>query len=330
MALLLGAVRGVPQGKPTPEERRKPGRPELESRSPEQEPQPAPKGGYTIGVNVDQVVLHAAVHDKSGRFVGGLKKERFKVFEDGVAQNINVFSQEDIPLSLGILLDVSGSMRSKIDLVTKSALAFIKACNPEDQLFLIGFNDQVDLLEDYTSDVDLISDSLDNIVVTGGTALYDAIYLGIQKAQKGIKPKKAVVVVSDGEDRDSYYKLDELLAKVQESDVAVYAIGFLNAAPDKGLFGRFSKSGPEKARDALTKISAETGGKAYFPQKTTEMSAIVSEIAHELRNHYSLGYVSTNTAKDGSWRRVKVVVDGPPGQYQVRARTGYFAPKMPS
>jgi Ca-activated chloride channel homolog len=220
-------------------------------------------------------------------------------------------------------------MRNKIDLVTKAALAFIRASNPEDLVFLVGFNDQVDLLEDYTNDVDLISDSLDNVVVTGGTALYDAIYLGVQKAQKGVKPKKAIVVVTDGEDRDSYYKLDELLAKVQESDVAVYNVGFLNAAPDKGLFGKFSKSGPDKAREALNRISEETGGKAYFPLKTADIGGVVAEIAHELRNQYSIGYVSTNTAKDGSWRRVKVTLDAANTGNHVRTRAGYFSAKLP-
>jgi len=328
LCLALSAPQGAPQSKQKTEERRKGARPELESRSPETQPQE--KKGFTIGVNVDLVVLYTAVHDKAGKFVGGLKKENFKVFEDSVAQTIASFSQEDVPLSMGILIDVSGSMRNKIEMVTKSALAFIKASNPEDQVFLVAFNDQVDLLEDYTNDIDTITDSLDNIIVTGGTALYDAIYLGVQKAQKGTKPKKAIVVITDGEDRDSYYKLDELLAKVQESDVAVYCIGFMNAAPEKGLFGRFSKSAPEKAREALAKISEETGAKAFFPQKTTEMGTIVSEIAHELRNQYGIGFVSSNTAKDGSWRRVKVTLEGANApQYHVRARTGYFAPKLP-
>jgi Ca-activated chloride channel family protein len=317
----------LPQSKTKKEDRPK-ARPELESRSPEQ-PQQRDKKGFTIGVNVDMVLLHAAVYDKAGKFVAGLKKENFKLFEDGVAQTVTTFSQEDVPVSLGILIDVSGSMRNKIELVTRSALAFIKASNPEDQVFLVGFNDQVDLLEDYTSDIDTISDALDNILVTGGTALYDAIYLGVQKAQKGVKPKKAIIVITDGEDRDSYYKLDELLAKVQESDVAVYCVGFLNAAPDKGLFGRFSKTAPQKAQEALAKISEETGGKAFFPQKTSEMSPIVAEIAHELRNQYSIGFLSTNTAKDGSWRRLKLSLDSNPQQHHVRVRTGYFAPKLP-
>src|SRR5262245_35339912 len=183
-------VKAAPeQAKPKADDRRRPAKPELESKSPQQEQEPKRDKGFTIGVNVDLVLLHASVYDKAGKFVAGLKKESFKVFEDSVTQNLQAFSQEDVPLSMGILVDISGSMRSKIDMVSRSALAFIKASNPEDQVFLVGFNDQVELLEDYTSDADQITDALDNIIVTGGTALYDAIYLGIQKAQKGIKPK---------------------------------------------------------------------------------------------------------------------------------------------
>jgi Ca-activated chloride channel family protein len=285
--------------------------------------------GYTIGVSVDLVVIHTAVHDKAGRFVDGLKKEDFKLFEDGAEQTITSFSQEDVPVSLGVLIDLSGSMRNKIDLVTKAALAFVRASNPEDQVFLIGFNDEVELLQDYTNDIDEIEEALDNTIVTGGTAVYDAIYLGVQKAQGGVKPKKSIVVISDGEDRDSYYKLDELISKVQESDVQVFTVGYLNPAPDKGLFGRWSKSPQQKAREALQRIAEETGGKSYFPQKIADLPNIVSEIAHELRNQYSIGYVSSNTARDGSYRRVRVTsASNSKAGYQVRHRRGYFAPKV--
>jgi Ca-activated chloride channel homolog len=222
-------------------------------------------------------------------------------------------------------------MRNKIDMVNKAALAFIRASNPEDQVFLVSFNDQVELLEDYTSDIDAITDALENTIVTGGTALYDAIYLGVQKAQNGVKPKKAIVVITDGEDRDSYYKLDELVAKVQESDVQIYCVGFLNPVPEKGLFGHWSKSVPEKAHDALLRISDETGGKAYYPQKITEIGNIVSEIAHELRNQYSIGYISSNSARDGSYRKIKIALDPSlAATDHVRYRRGYFAAKAAS
>jgi VWFA-related protein len=305
-------------------ERKKQVKPELESKSPQGQPQK----NFRIGVNVDLVVVHTSVVDKNSQFVSGLKKENFKVFEDGVGQNIVSFSQEDVPVTLGIVLDTSGSMRSKFDNVTKAALAFIRASNSDDEVFLIGFNDQVELLEDFTNDLDTITDSLNNTVVTGGTALWDAIYLSVQKAQGGSKPKKAIIVVTDGEDRDSYYKLDEMVAKVQESDVQVYSVGFLNEMPDKGLFGHWSKSEPEKAHDALERISEETGAKAFFPKDVSEIHTIVSQIAYELRNQYSISYISSNGARDGTWRRVRVALDSPTASnLRVRCRSGYFAPK---
>jgi len=329
LVLLLGALAISParssvsyaQKKTDPqEERKKQVKPELESKSPQKD--------FRIGVNVDLVVVHTSVIDKNGQFVSGLKKENFKVFEDGVGQSIASFSREDVPVTLGIVLDTSGSMRSKFDNVTKAALAFIRAGNPDDEAFLIGFNDEVELLEDFNNDIDTITDSLNNTVVTGGTALWDAIYLSVQKAQSGSKPKKAIIVITDGEDRDSYYKLDEMVAKVQESDVQVYSVGFLNQVPDKGLFGHWSKSEPEKAHDALERISGETGAKAFFPKDVSEIHTIVSQIAYELRNQYSISYFSSNNARDGTWRRIRVTLESPTASnLRVRCRLGYFAPK---
>ncbi len=332
-ALLLAVLAatsaaGAPQsasgqgaGQQQQEERKRPVKPDLGEKS-----RQAPQKDFRIGVNVDMVVVHTTVVDKAGQFVGGLMKDNFKVFENNVGQDIVSFSQEDVPVSLGIVIDTSGSMRNKIDNVIKAALAFIKASNPDDQEFLIGFNSDVELLEDFTNDIDTISDDLNNIVVTGGTALYDAIYLAVQKAQAGIKPKKALVLITDGEDKDSYYSLDEMVAKVQESDVQIYSIGFLNEIPDKGLFGRWSKSEPEKARDALQRISEETGAKAFFPKNIAEIHPIIAEIAHELRSQYSISYISSNAARDGTWRRIRVALSAPnAGAMHVRYRSGYFA-----
>jgi Ca-activated chloride channel family protein len=305
------------------DDRKKPVKPELESKSPQ-----VPQKDFRIGVNVDLVVLYTSVLDKTGQFVSGLKQENFKVFEDGVGQNMLSFSQEDAPISLGIVLDTSGSMRSKFDNVIKAALAFIHASNPDDEVFLVGFNDEVELLEDFTSDIDTISDTLNNTIVTGGTALWDAIYLSVQKAHSGTRPKKALVVITDGEDRDSYYKLDEMVAKVQESDVQVYCIGLLDEVPDKGMFGHWSKTEPEKAHDALQRIADETGAKAFFPKDIREINTIVSQIAYELRNQYSISYISSNQARDGTWRRLKVALDATGSNtMRVRYRPGYFAPR---
>ncbi len=284
--------------------------------------------GYKIGVNVDLVLMYTTVFDKEGRFAGGLKQEDFRIFEDGVQQAIESFSQEDVPVSMGLLLDLSGSMRGKIERVNRAAQEFIRASNRQDQVFLIGFNEEVELLQDFTGDIDEITDALENIVVMGSTAIYDAVYLGVQKAHTGTKPKKAVILITDGVDRESYYSLDEMVSKVQESDVQVFAVGFLDPVKKKGLFSRWTKSAPEKARDALSRIADETGGRAFFPEKVEEIHGIVAEIAAELRSQYSIGYFSSNGARDGSFRRVKI--DLPrvkESGYKVRHRRGYFAPK---
>jgi len=152
--------------------------------------------------------------------------------------------------------------------------------------------------------------------------------LGVQKAHTGKKSKKAIVVITDGDDRDSSYKLDELVSKVQESDVQVFCVGFLDAVPEKSIFGRWSKSAPEKARDVLKRIAEETGGKAFFPDKLTDIHQVVAEIASELRSQYSIGYFSSNNARDGSWRRVSIALDNSiASTSHIRYRRGYYAAK---
>jgi Ca-activated chloride channel homolog len=297
-------------------------KPVLESKSPQQT-RTQKTGEYTIDLNVDLVVNYISVFDKAGRFVTGLKRDNFKIFEDGSEQKISSFSQEDVPIDMGILMDTSGSMRPKMDRVKESALAFVQSGNPQDEIFIIGFSDETELIQDYTSDIDEIKDALDNVAFGGGTVAYDAVYLGVDKAHAGKKPKKALIVITDGEDRDSYYKLDELLTKVQESDVQIFCIGFLNEYK-KNLF---HKSIPEKARDALNRISEESGGKAFFPEQIGELPNIVSEIAAELRRQYSIGFFSSNAARDGSWRRVKIELKNAAADNHVRYRRGYYAPK---
>ncbi len=286
-------------------------------------------GGYRIGVNVDLVMMYTSVFDKNGHFVGGLEKKDFNVYEDGVKQEIASFSREDVPVSMGIVLDLSGSMSDRMEQINNDARAFIEASNPQDEVFLIGFNDEVELLQGFTSNIDEITDALDNAVIMGGTALYDAIYLGVEEARKGKNEKKAIVVLTDGEnaDRDSFYTLKQLLAFIQESDVQIFCI-FLNEIPDEGFWGKLRKSEVEKEFDVLKQISAESGSKAYHPDKTTDIHSIVSDIAHELRNQYSIGYFSTNRARDGSWRRVVIKLDlGIIPDPQLRYRRGYYAPK---
>ncbi|MDR0842850.1 MAG: VWA domain-containing protein [Acidobacteriota bacterium] len=282
--------------------------------------------GFRVGVKVDLVSLYASVVDKDNHFAPGLDKSRFRILEDGVEQTIESFSQEDVPVSMGILLDLSGSMLGKIGQVNRAALAFIQAGNPDDEFFLIGFNDEVELLQDYTDDHDEIQDALENTVVAGKTHLYDAIYLGVEKAHKGTNPKRTAVVITDGNDDTSFYRLKELVAKIQESDVQVFCIGFLDEVPKKNIFGRWSSSEAKKYYDALVSISEETGGKAFFPRDATETHGIVAEIARDLRSQYSFGYISSNSTRDGAFRKVKIELAGKKSDLQIRHRRGYFAP----
>ena len=282
---------------------------------------------YRIGVRVDLVLLYASVVDKNNHFVPGLDQSNFRVFENIGEQNIESFAREDVPVSMGIVLDLSGSMRGKIEQVNRAALAFIKAGNPGDEFFLIGFNDEVELLQDYTGDIDEISDALENTVVAGKTHLYDSVYLGVEKAHKGSKSKKALVVITDGNDDTSYYSLKELIAKIQESDVQVFCVGLLDDMPKKGIFSRWSNSEAKKYHDALVRISEETGGNAFFPQEASEINGIVAEIARDLRSQYSIGYVSSNAARDGAFRTVRIELTGKKTDgMKIRHRRGYYAP----
>jgi len=283
---------------------------------------------FRIGVKVDLVMLYASVVDKNNHFVSGLEQNRFRVIEDGVEQKVEFFTHESVPVSMGIVLDLSGSMRGKIEQVNRAALAFLKASAPGDEFFLIGFNDDVELLQDYTNDIDEISDALENTVVAGKTHLYDAIYLGVEKAQAGTRSKKALVVITDGNDDTSYYSLKELIAKIQETDVQVFCIGLLDELPRRSIFGRWSNSETKRYHDALVRISEETGGNAFFPQGTSEIRGIVDEIASDLRGQYSIGYFSSNLARDGAFRTVKIELTEKKNEgMKIRHRRGYFAPE---
>ena len=282
---------------------------------------------FRIGVKVDLVMLYASVMDKKNHFVSGFEQSRFRVLEDGVQQKIESFTREDVPVSMGLVIDLSASMKEKIDTVNQAVRVFLQAGNPDDELFLIGFNDAVDLLKDYTGDIDEISDALEGKKPVAKTLLYDAIYLGVEKAQAGVKPKKAIVVITDGNDNTSYYSLKELLAKVKESDVQIYCIGLLDNLPRKGVFGRWSNSEEKKVYDVLVSISEETGGNAFFPQEISEIRKIVDEIARDLRGQYSIGYFSSNPARDGAFRTVKIeLTDKKTNGITIRHRRGYYAP----
>jgi Ca-activated chloride channel family protein len=284
--------------------------------------QPESKGGgSSIKINVDLVLVNATVTDINNRFVTGLEKEHFQVFEDKVEQQISHFSNEDVPTSIGLLFDVSSSMTDKISRSRDAAVAFLKTSNPEDEFFLLTFADRPKIDEEFTTDVNEIQNRLVYKNAKGCTTLYDGVYLGLEKMKLAHNPKKAILVITDGEDTCSRYSLLNVRNAVKESDVQIYAIGIVNSYYSDLSQGR-------SGRAVLEEMAEITGGKAYFPNSVYELEDICTKIAIELKNQYILGYSSTNTVRDGRWRKIKVRLNAPKGlpSLSVRAKTGYFGP----
>jgi Ca-activated chloride channel family protein len=284
--------------------------------------------GFTLSVDVELVELPVSIVDRDGHPVVGLQREHFTVFEDGVEQEIALFKQEDVPISLGLVIDNSGSMRNKRERVNSAALVFVSESNSEDETFIINFNDEVFLEQEFTGSMGNLVDALDNIDARGETALYDAIYLALEEVEGyGRMNKRALLLISDGEDNRSRYDLDTVMQRLRSSEVSVYAIGLLEENDRSG--GLFRKSRSERAKEELEEIVEAAGGQAYFPESLDEVEELCRRIAHELRNHYTIGYNPTNTTLDGSWREVTVEVDAPDGfprRLEVRTRPGYYAP----
>jgi Ca-activated chloride channel family protein len=278
---------------------------------------------YTLSVDVNLVTLHVSVFDEKDRLIKGLKKEDFTVFEDKVQQEVSLFREEDIPVSLGLVIDNSGSMRTKRERVNRAALTFVKTCNSQDEIFLINFNDQVYIDQEFTRNQDDLADALDSLDSRGGTALHDAIYLSLEHIREGKEDKKALLLISDGEDRDSRYKFDSVLEFARESHASIYVIGLFDK---EGERSRAQK----KAAKNLKDLAEETGGKYYFPESVDEVEALCTQVAHEIRNQYTLGYKPTNTRRDGTWRTLSVKLNSNKSAKKLVARSkrGYYAPTV--
>ncbi len=287
-------------------------------------------GGYTISVDVNLVILYASVRDKAGRRIKELVKENFKVYEDNVEQKTAVFSSSDIPVTLGIVIDDSGSMRDKRPAVAAAALAFVQTSNPQDQVFVVNFNDvfYLDTPGDFARNIEDLKAALDKIDSRGGTALYDAGRASLDHLKLGSHDKKVLLVISDGEDNASRISYDEFFRIAQESDAVIYTIGLLGVEEGSNLF-KLKGRGNRRAAKVLRKISRATGGAAYFPKSLDEVKSICVQVAEDIRNQYTIGYYPANTKKDGSFRQIRVEArkEGRGGRLVVRARTGYYAPR---
>jgi VWFA-related protein len=262
------------------------------------------------------VVLHATVTDKAGKIVTDLPREAFRTYEDGVRQDLKVFRREDVPVSMGIVIDNSSSMKNKFQKVQAAAQSLVAASNPQDEVFLINFNDDVFRDVDFTSDPRKLAQGLDKINPMGGTAMRDALQAGIRYAKaKGKHDKKVIVVVTDGDDNMSEVTLDGVVREAQQREVLVYAIALLSEEEHEAA---------KRARQALDMITRATGGYVWYPKETGEVSRIALQVAHDIRNQYILAYTPSNAALNGSYRQIRVTANGP-GRPSVRTRTGYYA-----
>ncbi len=276
--------------------------------------------GSFIRLNSDLVLVPVTVTDPMNRLVTGLEQSDFQVFDDNSRQKITSFSCDDAPVSIGIIFDLSGSMTSKLVRARDAILSFIKTSNPQDEYFVIGFNDRPELIEDFTSSVDDIEARLATVHAGHRTALLDAIYYGIVKMRQARHERKALLVVSDGGDNRSRYTEGEVKALVRESDVEIFSMGIFDPyAPTPE-----ERMGPQLLQD----ISTTTGGRMFRVNNVDELGDIAEKISMELRNQYVIGYRPSDLVRNGKWRKVKVNVNPPPGlpPLTVYARSGYYAP----
>src|SRR5215204_1365197 len=275
-------------------------------------------------IHSDLITLTVTVTDTYGRFVTGLGKNAFTILDDKTQQEITFFSDEDAPVSLGIVFDVSGSMGGdKITRAREALSKFIDTSHARDEYFLIGFNSRAQLLLNHTRDSDALMQKLTFVQTRGQTALYDATYLGVERVTRGAHKKRAVLLISDGQDNSSRYTFNELKRMLKESDVIIYAIGIVSSGGDSQL--------DYAGRAILEELAGVSGGKAFFPSTGAEMNDTFERIALELRTQYSIGYRPSTFANDGKWHKLKVRVQPPRGfpRLFVRGREGYFASATP-
>lgn len=293
-----------------------------------QTPTPTPKPDIVddsneapVRVKTDLVTLTLTVQDLYGRYVTGLSKEAFSVTDNNQPQEITFFSDSDAPVSVGILFDVSGSMSGeKIQRARKALGRFLLTSHPSDEFFLIAFNNRAQLLLDRTRDADAVLRKLTLVQPKQDTALYDAVYLGIEKVTRGTHQKRALLVISDGQDNASRYNFGEVRRLMRESDVVTYTVGIVGKGETASSLGM-------QGQAFLDEISSVTGGKSFYPESDVEMDEIFERIAIELRHQYTIGYIPKDFEPDGKWRKVKTKVKPPRGypRLTIRGREGYYA-----
>jgi len=285
-------------------------------------PARAQTGQYAIKSNVNVVLLHVTVRGHDGTFASGLNESEFQVFEDRVPQKIESFSHEDLPVTIGLVVDNSGSMKQKRPDVVAAALGLIRLSNPKDEMFVVNFNDFASFglpkNMPFSDQPEQLERALSSAQPQGRTALYDAIAYAVEHLKLGDHDKKALIVISDGGDNVSQHTLPETIALAVKSDAMLYTIGI------------YDPEDPDRNPRVLKELAKSTGGDSFFPDSTNKVRAICEGIAFEIRNQYTITYKSSNEKQDGSFRKVKVKVQAPDrGRIVVRARAGYYAPSNP-
>lgn len=288
----------------------------IKAEAPSKRDDAKPQAPIQLGTDIVNVMI--SVTDPYGRFVTGLAKDHFDVFDDKVKQQIAHFTDEDAPVSLGIVYDVSGSMKERVNRSIRALRRFVDSSHVDDDFFLIGFNDRAKLVQDFTTSGESVIGHLMFVNPKGSTALYDAAYIAVEKVQQGRHSKKALLIISDGQDNNSRYTYKELRNRVKEADVQIYAIGITDPASDAlSGFGR----------SVLEEITRMTGGRAFFPNayNEPELVEICTRIALELRHQYSVGFYPTDIQSDAKWHKVQVKVNPPRGlgRLSLSYRDGY-------
>jgi VWFA-related protein len=290
-------------------------RPQEESISPGSQ-----TGQFTIAVKVGMVVLHASVLDSKGILVSGLDKEDFQVLEDGIPQQIDSFTHEDIPVTVGLVVDNSGSMGPKRSEVIAAALMFARSSNPQDQMFVVTFNEKVSfgLPDDtpFTDQADELRMAMSRIAADGMTALYDGVAAALEHLKRGNRDKKVLIVISDGGDNASKQKLAHIMAMARQSDAIIYTIGL------------FNEDDPDQNPGVLKQLAQATGGEAFLPGHVKNVVPVCARIARDIRNQYTIVYAPANGKQDGTYRVIQVKAGAPSrGRLVVRTRAGYYAPR---
>jgi len=283
------------------------------------------KQGQSVHIDVDLALVNVTVSDPHDRSVTGLLPGNFRVFENNVEQEIQYFSSEDVPISIGIIFDLSGSMGNKVGKSKAAALQFLKTANPQDEFFLVGFSDHAELMSTFDDSVEDLQSRIVSASTKGSTALLDAIYLGLSEMRTARNAKRALLIISDGGDNHSRYRENDIKRLARESDTQLYAVGMFDPL-------EFRSGTPEELNgpSLLTEVTELTGGRAFDVENLNQLPDIATKIGAELRNQYLLGYRPSNKSHDARWRRIKIKLRAPKGlpPLSVYAKTGYYAPSL--